>query len=259
MSRAFTTARRRRAMVLATRFVSIAALIAVVEYLTRSGVISSIVLPPPSKIAATAWSVAFTPQFADDVATTSVEIAVALGIALSAGFVAGIFFWRLPLAGRIFEPFLAAIYSIPTMVFYPILLVAMGVNRGPIIVLAATLAFVPVTLNTMVALRSVPVELVKLSYSLNCSPLQRYRQVLLPAALPVIMSGAQISFVYCLIVTVAMEFLLATAGLGHRVAFEYNSFRSAEQWAAILAVLVLSVAAVTALNAITARVRRDMD
>ncbi len=258
MSWKVTSPLRYRATVLAVRFVTIAGLIGIVEYLTRSGAISNFVLPPPSKIATTAWAVAWTPLFAVDVATTSIEIALALGLALPAGFVAGILFWRVPVAGAIFEPFLAAIYAIPIMVFYPILLVSMGLNRGPIIVLAALLAFVPVTLNTMVALRSVPVELVKLSYSLNCSPFQRYRKLLLPAALPVIMSGAQISFVVCLIVTVAMEFLLATSGLGHRVAFEYNSFRPAEQWAAILAVLVLSIAAVALLNAITARIRRDM-
>ena len=105
-------------------------------------------------------------------------IKIVVGIAL------GIVSWRIPLLGRVTEPYLITLYAMPTVVFYPVLLALMGLGTEPIITLAATAAFIPVALNTTIALRSVEPVLPKMGISMNCSRWQVYRKVLFPAAVP---------------------------------------------------------------------------
>jgi NitT/TauT family transport system permease protein len=246
---------RRPALV---RWTIIAALILLLEATTRTGLISRTLMVPPTEILARLTAIVPTGQFGQDAARTLSTILSAFGIGLGLGLPLGVFLWRIPTAGRVLEPFIVTGYAMPTLLFYPVLLAAMGLNAGPIILIAASMSLIPIALTTMVALNSIKPILHKLARSVSASPAQYYLKVLLPAATPLVFPGVQLGFIYAVIGTIAMEFILAGQGIGFRAGFYYRELNTADMWAYIAIVIILSVLVNTLLTRAEKRIRRDM-
>jgi NitT/TauT family transport system permease protein len=77
------------------------------------------------------------------------------------------------------------------------------------------IAFFPVLINTLVGLESVPADMVKLMRSLRATPLQIFRKVSFPYALPLIFAGVKQALTYAVIGALVGEFVGASAGLGY--------------------------------------------
>jgi NitT/TauT family transport system permease protein len=188
-----------------------------------------------------------------------VSLLASFGIGTVGGLLVGVIFWKLPFVGATFEPYLVSLYAAPTVVFYPILLAVLGLGPGPIILIASTMAMIPVALNTMVGLKSIPPSLPKLARSMNLGVGQTFRKVLLPAATPLLVPGLVLGCIYATIGVIAMEFILASNGLGFRIGYAYRSFDIERMYAYIVVVVVVAAAVNVALNRIERRVRRDME
>jgi NitT/TauT family transport system permease protein len=240
------------------RWMVVLATFAVLEGLTRGGAIPEVIMPPPTEIVSALVNLVGTSEFGSDLVRTALTVAIAFAIGLVAGVLLGATCWRAPLLGNVLEPYLVTLYAMPTLVFYPVLLALMGVGMGPIVTIASLMVVIPVTLNVMVALRSVSPVLPKLGRSLNCSRGQLYRKVLVPAATPLAVPGVKLGLIYAIIGTVAMEFILADRGLGYRIGVDYREFNVADMWALILAVSVLAIVVTSGLGVVERRIRRDM-
>lgn len=240
------------------RWTIIVALLLTLEATTRTGLISQTLMVPPTEILTRLIQIVPTGQFAQDAARTLSTILTAFGFGLGLGIPLGIILWRFPAAGRVLEPFIVTGYAMPTLLFYPVLLAAMGLNAGPIILIAATMSLIPIALTTMVALNAIKPILHKLANSVSASPTQYYLKVLLPAATPLVFPGVRLGFIYAVIGTIAMEFILAGQGIGFRAGFYYRELNTADMWAYITVVVILSVLVNTLLTRAEKRIRRDM-
>lgn len=167
------------------------------------------------------------------------------------GAAAGVLFWRAQRLGRMFEPYLVSFYTVPLVVFYPVALVVLGINRWPIVILAAVMALIPMTLNTWVGLSGIPPVYLQLARSLCASRRDLFLHVAIPAAAPVLHAGATLAAVYALVGVVAMEFMMSQVGLGSRIRYLYEAFDNPGMYFSILATLVVSVLIVGAVNAAT--------
>lgn len=240
------------------RFVLVVAAIAVLEWLCQSGAIQPVILPAPSDIAGAFGGLVTSGTFLGDLGRTTLTVGISFGIGLIAGLAVGILCWRAKLVGDVLEPYLVTLYAMPTLVFYPILLAIMGLGVGPIVVIAALMVLIPVALNTMVALRSVNPVLPKMGRSMGCSRVQLYRRVLLPAATPLAVPGVKLGFIYAIIGTVAMEFMIASKGLGYRIGIDYREFDVEEMWGLIVIVAALAIVFTWLMGQFEHRIRRDM-
>ena len=92
------------------------------------------------------------PQFWVDAQRTGFEVAVAIVFGCLLGFAAGLVFWKVPLIGRVFEPYLVSFYAVPLVLFYPVMIVLVGINAMSVIILATIMAAIPMALNTAVGL-----------------------------------------------------------------------------------------------------------
>lgn len=251
--------RRFRLVALLTRVLLLLAFLALLEWLARRGSIAKFVMPPPSDIAKHVWTVVQGSEFRSDLVRTGTELAVSVLAALAVGLPLGMLMAKVPLVGGTLEPFLVTLYAVPFLVFYPLMLVYLGLNAGPVILIAALVAVVPITLNTMVALRELSPVYAKVGRSLSCSRWQLYRKILLPASVPLIIPGIQLGVTVALTAVIAMEFLLATKGLGFRISFDYQNYDILGVWAGIVIVVVLATLMVSGLRLIGERIRRDLD
>jgi NitT/TauT family transport system permease protein len=249
---------RSRVTVVGVRWIIILATIGALEALTRNGAIEPIVMPPPSDIASALADTVRTAEFRSDLARTALEVCASCTIGIIAGLAIGALSARVKTVGDVAEPYLVTLYAMPTLVFYPILLAIMGLGSGPIITITSVMVVIPVALNAMVGLRSINPVLIKMGRSMNSTPGQLYRKVLLPAATPLVIPGIKLGIMYGIIGTVAMEFILADRGLGYRIGHHYNNFAILDMWTGIVVVMVLAMVIVSLLGVVERRVRRDM-
>jgi len=212
----------------------------IAELGARTGLWSDRILPAPSVILSELGSLLGEAQFWKDAARTGIEVAFSILFGSLLGFAAGLTFWKLPAVGRIFEPYLVSFYAVPLVLFYPVMIVIVGINATSVIILATIMAAIPMALNTAVGLNTMPPVYMKLARSLKASPRQTLFAIAIPAAGPYIVAGLRLAVVYALIGTIAMEFTTAQAGLGYRIRYLYEIFNNNEMFAYIAVVLVLS-------------------
>ncbi|CAA0098721.1 Bicarbonate transport system permease protein CmpB [Mycolicibacterium vanbaalenii] len=217
---------------------------------SRAGWWNDHVLPAPSVIFAELGGLLTEPQFWLDARRTGIEVAAAILFGCLLGFAAGLLFWKIPLLGRVFEPYLVSFYAVPLVLFYPVMIVLVGINAMSVIILATIMAAIPMALNTAVGLNQMPPVYMKLARSLRTSPQQTLFAIAIPAAGPYIVAGLRLAVVYALIGTIAMEFTTAQAGLGYRIRYLYEIFDNIAMFAYIVVVLLLSCLLTIALAAV---------
>ncbi len=139
----------------------------------------------------------------------------ALAIAIATGLLIGMLLGANRLVGDIFEPMLVAIYSIPKVTLYPIVLLAFGLGMPAKIAFGAIHGFIPIALFTINAVRNVRPILIKTGRVLKLGPAEMVTRILIPAALPEIFTGLRIGFALTLIGTLLGEMFASQRGLGY--------------------------------------------
>ncbi|MCC6468610.1 MAG: ABC transporter permease subunit [Alphaproteobacteria bacterium] len=141
--------------------------------------------------------------------------AVAIVIAVAAGVGIGLALGFGRMAGQVFEPMLVALYSVPKVTLYPILLLTFGLGISAKIAFGALHGFIPIALFTINAVRNVRPILVKTGRVLNYGTGDMVWRILIPAALPEIFSGIRIGVSLTLIGTLLGEMFASQRGLGY--------------------------------------------
>jgi sulfonate transport system permease protein len=144
-------------------------------------------------------------------ARVAIGFAIGTTLALLIGSVVGLF---KPLE-HLLDPSFQALRAIPSLAWVPLLLLWLGIDEAPKIVLIALGAFFPVYLGVSSGLRDVDRKLVEVARMAGLSPSALARRVLLPAAMPSIMTGLRNGLSLAWMFMVAAELIAATKGLGY--------------------------------------------
>ena len=152
----------------------------------------------------------FYPHLRDTMLAFVAGYALAVVLGLSVGFWLG--FHRL--SGEVMEPMVVAVYSLPKVTLYPILLLEFGLGISAKIAFGALHGIIPIILFTLAAVRNVKPILLKTGRALKLTPLQTVKTILFPAALPEIFTGLRVGFSLTLIGTLLAEMFASQRGLG---------------------------------------------
>jgi ABC-type nitrate/sulfonate/bicarbonate transport system permease component len=208
------------------RLAVIVGAVALLEVSCRLGLISRHAVIPPSEMARGAFRALGAEDVRGDVLATLLTVAQSFVLAIVAGFALGVMLHRLPRLRRALDPFLASYYAVPTFVFYPVFIVLFGLNRWPLVAIGFIFAVVAVAINTLDGLSRVPRAFLRTAEVMRLSGRQTLLRVILPAAAPWLFTGAKFAVAYSFIGVIAGEFVQAGSGIGHAIAFAYNSFDS---------------------------------
>jgi NitT/TauT family transport system permease protein len=225
--------------------------LALPEILVRSGLVSSFALAPTSEIAVSLWNLLTSAVIVEPLIDTILQVVICFAVVVVFGAVIGFCFWRWNLTRRAFEPLLLAFYSIPGVVFYPVLLVTLGIGAPSIMGLGFILGIVPVVLGVQNALGGVDPVLAPTATILGASTWDKYVKVILPAALPGIGAAFRLGFSYVVVGIISGQFLVSTGGLGKLVADYYDQFQVADVYAASTFIIIIAVA----INALLERIK----
>lgn len=222
-----------------TRTALIVGAFAALEGLCRAGIIDRITMISPSEMILSLWRILADGRFNDDIAFTIVNTAIAICLSVVGGFLLGALLHALPRVRRTIEPLLSAYYAVPIFVFYPLLVVLFGVGRASLIAMGALFGVVAMIVNTMLGLDRVPLVIIKTTQAMRLASWKSLLLVRLPAAGPHLVTGVKLSVAYTVIAIVAGEFILATAGIGKRIAFGYNDFDNPTMYGMLLLLLTI--------------------
>jgi ABC-type nitrate/sulfonate/bicarbonate transport system permease component len=252
--------RRREAMErLASRAVQIGFLLALLALwyaATNFWGVNHLLLPNPVAVFHQLVDVLKTGQFLPDLRVTATEFVAAFLIAMTSGMLVGFFVSRSRYWIAVFEPLFAGIYSIPIILLLPLYVLFFGLGPASKIALGTTISFFPIVLSTIAGFGHVDRTLVTAARSMGASNYQLFRYVLVPAALPVILTGLRIGFTVALLAILGSETIASLAGLGHHIVQLAESMEMARMFAYIAFVVAITVLLNGMVSHLEARGRR---
>jgi NitT/TauT family transport system permease protein len=204
------------------------------EGISRAGWVSPIVLPAPSRVLLRwiAYALPFQPYEASkgmwlawalsgelprDALTSLIRVlggfAIGAGLALPLGLLMGAKSYVYDL----FNPIVQFIRPIPPIAFIPLAILWFGLGNPPAFFLISLGAFFPVLMNTIAGVRNVDAIYVRAAQNLGASQWTLFWRVIIPAAMPHILSGVRIGIGVAFIVVIVAEMIAVNAGLGYRI------------------------------------------
>jgi NitT/TauT family transport system permease protein len=187
---------------------------------------------------------------------TAKAFVVALGIAVSCGVLIGFTLGLYRFASDVAEPVLVALYSIPKITLYPIVLLAFGIGMPAKIAFGAIHGVIPVAIFTLGAVRNLNPVFLKAARVMRLTPWRIVARVLLPGAIPEIFTGIRIGFSLTLIGTLLGEMFASQRGIGHLLIQAIGLHNIKMIMALTLMLVVIAVAASALLLAVDRRLRR---
>ena len=196
------------------------------------------------------------PPLAGHVWLTAKEIAAAYGLAILAGLWLGFLLGLRKGLGRIYEPVLAALYAIPSVVWYPSLMLFFGLGAASKIAFGFLLAFFPIVLSVLAGVRQVDQHLVMVAVSMGAGPATIFRKVMLPAMFATLVGGLRTGLALSVVGVLVGEVLGARSGIGYVINYAYGLLMTPE-YAALVVIVAAAVLTIDgAAGLLEARVRR---
>jgi NitT/TauT family transport system permease protein len=178
------------------------------------GMVGATALPAPA--ATLAYLIRFVPseRFAENAGATLGTFAAALAVSYAGGLAIGVWMGLHRLSGAVGEPILVALYSLPKITLYPVVLLVFGLSLSGRVTFGAMHGVLPVAIMTMNAVRHIPPVYLKSARTLHLTRAQLIVTVLFPAALPEIVAGLRIGFSLTLLGVLLAEMFAAKHGMG---------------------------------------------
>jgi ABC-type nitrate/sulfonate/bicarbonate transport system permease component len=218
--------------------------------------INRLLLPNPIAVWHQFVDVLKSGEFLPDLRVTLTELMVAFLLAATSGTIVGYFVSRSGYSIRVFDPLFAGIYSIPIILFLPLYVLFFGLGPASKIALGATISFFPIVLSTIAGFGNVDRTLVTAARSMGASDYRLFRYVLLPAALPMILTGVRMGFTVALLAIIGSETIASLAGLGHHIVQLAEGMDMPRMFAYIAFVVVIAALLNGAVSFLEARGRR---
>lgn len=203
--------------------------------------VNHLLLPNPVEVFHQLIDVLESGEYLPDLRITATEFVIAFVLATTTGTVVGFFVSCSRYAIRVFDPLFSGIYAIPIILFLPLYILFFGLGPASKIALGATIGFFPIVLSTIAGFGNVDRTLVTAARSMGASNYQLFRYVLVPAALPVILSGLRIGFTVALLSILGSETVASLAGLGHHIVQLAENMEMARMFAYITFVVAITV------------------
>ncbi|WP_417255938.1 ABC transporter permease [Celeribacter halophilus] len=185
------------------------------SWYVRTAEVSAFVLPAPEAILHALSEMVLDSKLWHHARVTVTEAVSGFVIAVFLGISLGFIMARIPPVEWAAKPFIVLLQLIPKIALAPLFILWFGFGLESKIVIAAALAFFPVFSNALVAFKSVESGDRDVMVMLQASPLQRFVLLDLPTALPVVLTGMEVSVVMAMIGAIVGEFIGGSEGLGY--------------------------------------------
>lgn len=196
------------------------------EVASRAGLISDRLIPAPSEVAQAAWKLLEDGQLLRDVYWSGRRALSGLVTGSVIAILVGLFTGRVTVVRLLLEPIIQVLRPIPGIAWIPFAILWFGVGEAPKLFIISLGVFLPVWLSTHVGVMATRPQYVEAAQSLGASRHELFFRVVLPAALPSIVTGLRQGLAIAFILVVAAELTGASAGLGNLISQSHLIFRT---------------------------------
>jgi NitT/TauT family transport system permease protein len=173
-----------------------------------------------------------------------------------AGIVVGFVLGLITILGRLLDPFVTAVYSLPKLALAPLFVLWFGIDLEMKVVLTAVIVFFLVFWNTYAGVRETDKDLVDVLRVMGAKRSDMIRKVVLPGSLTYIYVGLKLAIPYALTGAVVGELIASNKGIGFMLMSAAGAFNTAGVMAALVVLMVIATLMNTLLNVTESYVMR---
>jgi NitT/TauT family transport system permease protein len=188
------------------------------------------------------------------IGSTAAEVGWALAIIIIAGIPLGIILGRMASLRQMADPVISILNSVPYVLFLPLIIFWFGLGETARVLVVVWAGILPLIINTTAGVRSINVDYLRVGRVFSVSSPRFFASILLPAALPFILTGIRLAVARALVGAIVVEFFLSSNGLGYFVQNEASSFQMSAAMAGIVVMAVAALLLAALIGAIEKRV-----
>jgi len=221
-----------------------AAILVVWQILCFWGVISPWMLASPKETFFSFIKLAGDGTLANLLAISFLNIFPAFILAVAVSLILGVLVGISGTFRKMFDPFLSAVYLVPSLAWLPLIILFLGFSRQSIWAIIFISSFIRIIYNVIGGVRGIDQNWLLAAKNLELSRFSTIIKVIVPGALPQILSGIRIGFGSAWRSLIGAEMLVVTAGgLGKYIWMSQWSFRSEQVLAGIIAIALVGIIA----------------
>ena len=237
------------------------------EALSRQGIISAHILPAPSRVFLrwidyvrphepydagkthfVAWL--FSGELPHDAFATILRVLGGFAIGALLALVLGLLMGASTFIYNLFNPLIQILRPIPPIAYIPLAILWFGLGNPPAFFLISLGAFFPVLMNTISGVRHVDRLLIRAARNLGANGHTLFLRIILPAAMPYILTGLRVGIGVAFIVVIVAEMIAVNNGLGYRILEAREFLWSDKIIAGMITIGLLGLAIDTAMSRI---------
>ncbi|WP_077306824.1 ABC transporter permease [Terribacillus halophilus] len=211
------------------------------EVLTRLGVMDSYYWSSPSTIYETAKVALLEGTLWSDLVYTSLATLAGFASGTFFGSLIGLSFWWSAYYSRISEPYLIAFNAIPKIALGPVIVILFGIGFFSKVMLAFLMTVIVTALAAHSGIKAVDEDLEKLLYSLGAKRRHVFTKVVVPTAMPWIVSSLRINIALALAGTIVGEFISSRQGIGRMILYAGQILDIDLVWVGVCVLSILSL------------------
>jgi NitT/TauT family transport system permease protein len=204
------------------------------EFLPRLGIVSAAYLSPPSQVAVAIFKLVQSGDVWVHLGASAWRSLSGLLVAVVGGVLCGVALGWFRRAERIVDPLYQLLRQVSAFALFPVFMLFLGIGESSKIAIIVWAAFWPVLLNTISGVKQVERIFVDCARSMGASQGFIFAKVVLPAALPQILTGVRLAGAYAITALVAAEMIGARSGLGFYTLNSQETFQIPDMYAGIV-------------------------
>ena len=244
--------RHRQWVNLAIRVVSLA--IALTLWEVAAWNVDPVLFTSPTKVAVAAYKMVLSGELWTYLWPSLVVLGIGFALAVVFGIAIGLMlarFWVLDVALTVYITFL---YSIPSVALVPLIVLWAGFDTTAKVIILFMFAFFPMVINTYQGVKSVDPKLLEVGRAFRCSERQLWTNIVMPGALPFIVTGIRLAVGRGMIGMVLADLYTAISGIGYLIVRTASTFQVDKMFVPIVTLGLLGVTLTALLRVVEKRV-----
>ena len=183
-----------------------------------------------------------------------VVLGVGLLLAIIFGVATGLLLARVPVLDTALDMYITFLYSIPSVALVPLIVLWAGFETSAKIIILFLFAYFPVVINTYQGVKNVDSRLIEVGRAFRCSERQLWGHIVLPAALPFIVTGVRLAVGRGLIGMVLADLYTAISGIGYLIVRSASTYRVDKMFVPVVVLGLLGISLTAVLRFLERRI-----
>jgi sulfonate transport system permease protein len=246
--------RRRRAALhnLVIRLVSLAIFLALWQVAAMN--VDPVLFTSPSKVAVAAVDMVASGELWASLWPSLIVLLMGLSLAIVFGTLLGLALARFHILDVGLTVYITFLYSIPSVALVPLIVLWAGYETTAKVIILFLFAFFPMVINTYQGVKAVDPKLLEVGHAFRCSEKQLWTNIVLPGALPFIVTGIRLAVGRGMIGMVLADLYTAISGIGYLIVRTASTFQVDKMFVPIVTLGLLGVTLTALLRFVETRV-----